>query len=393
MYYCSIFQQLFKFIPRYRFDKTVEKVSGDRYCKSFSAWQQFLTCLYAQITGKDSLREIASGLATNQSRLYHLGMAAVAKSTLADAMNRRSPEIFEALFKEILDRTIACAPGHGFKFHNPLRVIDSTTINLCLTQYDWAYYRKHKGAIKLHTELDLSGNIPCFVLMSNGKMSDIRAAKENIVIVPDSIYTFDKGYYDLSWFQQINNARAFFVTRVKDNARIEFLGQHRPPDEKRGVLRDEIIWFTGTESVKKFPGELRLVEFYDEETDKVYRFITNNFTLAASTIAAIYKRRWQIELFFKWIKQNLRIKSFLGTSENAVMTQIWVALIHYLLVAYIKFISGIKISLTEITIRIRDALMMNYDLMEILQWDRRTILKPPDWNRPRQMELFGDFLC
>ena len=352
-----------------------------------------MTCLYAQITGKDSLREIASGLMTNQSRLYHLGMKAVAKSTLADAMNRRSPEIFEALFEEILERAIACAPGHGFKFHNPLHAIDSTTIDLCLTQYDWAHYRKHKGAIKLHTELDLSGNIPCFVALSNGKLSDIRAAKENIVIVPDSIYTFDKGYYDLNWFQQIADAGAFFVTRIKNNARIEVLGQHRPPDEKRGILRDEIIWFTGPQSVKKFPGELRMVEFRDDETNKIYRFITNNFNLAASTIAAIYKRRWQIELFFKWIKQNLKIKSFLGTSENAVRTQIWVALIHYLLVAYIKFISRIEISLTEITIRIRDALMMNYDLMEVLRWDRKTILKPPDWNRPRQMELFGDFLC
>ena len=393
MYYYSIFQQLFKFIPRYRFDKKAEETSGNRYCKHFSAWRQFLTCLYAQITGKDSLREIASGLATNQSRLYHLGMKAVAKSTFADAMNRRSPEIFEALFEEILERAIACAPGHGFRFHNPLHAIDSTTIDLCLTQYDWAHYRKHKGAIKLHTELDFSGNIPCFVALSNGKMSDIRAAKENIVIVPDSIYPFDKGYYDLNWFQQIKNAGAFFVTRIKNNARIKFLGQHRPADEKRGVIRDEIIWFTGPQSIKKFPGELRLVEFFDEETKKTYRFITNNFTLAASTIAAIYKRRWQIELFFKWIKQNLKIKSFLGTSENAVRTQIWVALIHYLLVAYIKFISRIEISLTEITIRIRDALMMNYDLMEVLRWDRKTILKPPDWNRPRQMELFGDFLC
>ena len=352
-----------------------------------------MTCLYAQISGKDSLREVAGGLMTNRSRLYHLGMIPVAKSTLADAMNRRSPEIFKALFEEILERAIACAPGHGFKFHNPLHAIDSTTIDLCLTQYDWAHYRKHKGAIKLHTELDLSGNIPCFVLMSNGKMSDIRAAKENIVIVPDSIYTFDKGYYDLNWFQQIADAGAFFVTRIKDNARIEVLGQHRPADEKRGILRDEVIWFTELQSAKKFPGELRLVEFRDEETDKIYRFITNNFTLAAPTIAAIYKRRWQIELFFKWIKQNLKIKSFLGTSENAVRTQIWVALIHYLLVAYIKFITGIKFSLTEITNRIRDALMMNYDLMEILQWDRKTILKPPDWNQPHQMEFFGDFLC
>ena len=302
MYYRSIFQQLFKFIPRYRFDKTVEKVSGNRCCKHFSAWRQFLACLYAQITGKDSLREIAGGLMTNQSRLYHLGMKAVAKSTLADAMNRRSPEIFEALFEEILERAIACAPGHGFKFHNPLHAIDSTTIDLCLTQYDWAHYRKHKGAIKLHTELDLSDNIPCFVALSNGKMSDIRAAKENIVIMPDSIYTFDKGYYDLNWFQQIKNEGAFFVTRIKNNARIEVLGQHRPSDKKRGILRDEVIWFTGTQSVKKFPGELRLVEFFDEEMKMTYRFITNNFNLAALTIAAIYKRRWQIKLFFKWIK-------------------------------------------------------------------------------------------
>ena len=184
-------------------------------------------------------------------------------------------------------------------------------------------------------------------------MSDIRAAKENIVIVPDSIYTFDKGYYDLNWFQQIADAGAFFVTRIKNNARIEVLGQHRPPDEKRGILRDETLWFTGTQSVKKFPGELRLVEAFDEETKKTYRFITNNFNLAASTIAAIYKRRWRIELFFKWIKQNLKIKSFLGTSENAVRTQIWVALIHYLLVAYIKFISRIEISLSSLTVILR----------------------------------------
>lgn len=333
MYYNSIFQQLFKFIPQYRFEKSVKNLSGDRYCKNFSAWQQFLTCLYAQITGKDSLREIVSGLATNHNRLYHLGMTAVAKSPLADAMNRRCPDIFKALFEEILDRTLACAPGHCFKFHNPLHAIDSTTIDLCLAQYDWAYYRKHKGAIKLHTELDLSGNIPCFVVMSNGKMSDIRAAKNNISIVPDSIYTFDKGYYDLRWFQQISNQNAFFMTRIKNNAQIEILGQHHPPNVKKGILRDEIIWFTGVQSAKKFPGELRLVEFFDEETGKTYQFITNNFNLAASTIAGIYKRRWQIELFFKWIKQNLKIKSFLGTSENAVMTQIWIALIHYLLVA------------------------------------------------------------
>ena len=182
------------------------------------------------------------------------------------------------------------------------------------------------------------------------------------------------------------------MTRIKNNAQIEILGQHHPPNVKKGILRDEIIWFTGVQSAKKFPGELRLVELFDEETGKTYQFITNNFNLAASTIAGIHKRRWQIELFFKWIKQNLKIKSFLGTSENAVMTQTWIALIHYLLVAYVKFICRIDISLTEITVRIRDGIMMNYDLMEILLWDRKTFSKPPDWNQPQQPDLFGDFI-
>ena len=393
MHYSSIFQQLFNFIPRHRFEKSVEKLSGDRYCKHFTAWRQFLTCLYAQITGKDSLREIENGLLANHDRLYHLGMEIVSKSTLSEAMNRRDPEIFKALFEEILDRALTCAPRHKFRFHNPLYAIDSTTIDLCLNLYDWAHYRKNKGAIKLHTALDLSGNLPCFVMLSNGKMADIRAARENIVIVPDSIYTFDKGYYDLNWFQHIADSGAYFVTRLKDNAKIELLGQHREANERLGVLRDEAVWFTGYQSARKYPGELRLIEFLDESTGKTYRFITNNFKLAAASIAGIYKQRWQIEIFFKWIKQNLKIKSFLGTSENAVMTQIYVALIHYLLVAYIKSLHGFKLSLTELTNRIRDTLMQNLSLLEILALDRKTISKPPDWNSPEQLELFNEFLC
>ena len=183
------------------------------------------------------------------------------------------------------------------------------------------------------------------------------------------------------------------MTRLKDNAKIELLGQHREANERLGVLRDEAVWFTGYQSARKYPGELRLIEFMDASTGKTYRFITNNFKLAASSIAGIYKQRWQIEIFFKWIKQNLKIKSFLGTSENAVMTQIYVALIHYLLVAYIKFLHGFKLSLTELTNRIRDTLMQNLSLLEILALDRKTILKPPDWNSPEQLELFNEFLC
>lgn len=393
MHYNTIFQQLFNFLPRHRFEKAVEDSREDRYCKHFTAWKQFLTILYAQITGKDSLRDIATGLIANQSRLYHLGMEAVPKSTLSEAMNRRSPEVFKGIFDELLARTQSLAPSHKFKFHNPLHAIDSTTIDLCLSQYDWAHYRKNKGAIKLHTELDLSGNLPCFVKMSNGKMSDIRAARENISIIPDCIYTYDKGYYDLKWFKHISDSGAFFVTRLKDNAKIEFFGQHREAKQKLGVIHDDMIVFESDISFQKYPDMLRRIVFYDDETEKTYVFITNNFKLAASSIAGIYKQRWQIELFFKWVKQNLKIKSFLGTSENAVMTQIWIALTHYLLVAYLKFLHGFKMSLTEITRRIRETLMQNLSLLEMLCLERRALEKPPDWNRPEHPELFPSFMA
>lgn len=393
MHYNTIFSQLFQFIPRHRFESSVENCGADRYCKHFSAWKQFLTCLYAQITGKDSLREISDGLLVNQARLYHLGMEPVAKSTLADAMNRRDPEIFRDLFNELLERCTALAPGHGFRFHNPLYAIDSTTISLCLSTYDWARYRKNKGAAKLHTQLDLSGNLPCFVVMSNGRMADIRAARKWFRIDPDSIYTYDKGYCDYEWFKEIDGRGAFFVTRLKQNARLRLVGQHLVPNEKLGVVADDMVELELQNARETYPGKLRRVMFHDEKTGGDYVFLTNNFRLSAATIAAIYKKRWQIELFFKWIKQNLQVKTFLGTSENAVMTQIWIALIHFLLVAYIKFLTKVPISLTEITLRIREQLMGNSHLLELLSLDRKTLAKPPDWNRPRQLELFGEFMC
>ena len=392
MQYNSIFSQLFQFIPRHRFEKSVESAGADRHCRHFSAWRQFLTCLYAQITGKDSLREISDGLLTNRARLCHLGMEPVAKSTLADAMNRRDPAVFKALFDELLARCTKLAPGHGFRFHNPLYAFDSTTIPLCLSVYDWAHYRTNKGAVRLHTQLDLSGNLPCFVVMSNGKMADIRAARKWFRIEADSIYTYDKGYCDYAWFREIDSKGAFFVTRLRRNARLKVVGQHLAPNGRLGVVADDTVELELPDAQETYPGKLRRVKFHDEETNKDYVFLTNNFRLAAATVAAIYRRRWQIELFFKWIKQNLQIKTFLGTSENAVMTQIWVALIHFLLVAYIKFLTKVEISLTEITARVREHLMGNSHLLELLSLDRKTLAKPPDWNAPRQLELFGEFL-
>ena len=392
MQYNSIFSQLFQFIPRHRFEKSVESAGADRHCRHFSAWRQFLTCLYAQITGKDSLREISDGLLTNRARLCHLGMEPVAKSTLADAMNRRDPAVFKALFDELLARCTKLAPGHGFRFHNPLYAFDSTTIPLCLSVYDWAHYRTNKGAVRLHTQLDLSGNLPCFVVMSNGKMADIRAARKWFRIEADSICTYDKGYCDYAWFREIDSKGAFFVTRLRRNARLKVVGQHLAPNGRLGVVADDTVELELPDAQETCPGKLRRVKFHDEETNKDYVFLTNNFRLAAATVAAIYRRRWQIELFFKWIKQSLQIRTFLGTSENAVMTQIWVALIHFLLVAYIKFLTKVEISLTEITARVREHLMGNSHLLELLSLDRKTLAKPPDWNAPRQLELFGEFL-
>ncbi len=228
--------------------------------------------------------------------------------------------------------------------------------------------------------------------MSNGRMADIRAARKWFRIEPDSIYTYDKGYCDYAWFKEIDDKGAFLVTRLKQNARLKVVGQHLAPNGKPGVLADDTVKLELQNAQETNSGKLRRVKFHDEETNKDHVFLTNNFRLAAATIAAIHKRRWQIELFFKWIKQNLQIKTFLGTSEKAVMTQIWGALIHFLLVAYIKFLSKVKISLTEITARLREHLMGNSHLLELLSLDRKTLEKPPDWNAPRQLELFGEFL-
>jgi hypothetical protein len=376
----TIFYQLFDFIPRHRFEKRVSELGADGYCKYFTAWKQFLTVLYSQVTGKDSLREIESGLISNSNKLYHLGLDAVPKSTLSEAMNRRSSVIYEEIFNETLQRTMVLAPKHKFKFDMPLYIFDSTLISLALSVYDWAHYRKKKGGIKLHFQFDNSGYLPCFMIMSEGKCHDMKQAKKSFVIEPDSMYCFDKGYYDLRWYKHIDNSKAYFVTRLKINADIVITGQHKEPNPDKGIVSDEVIEFCSNESRKKYPGKLRMIRFFDKKTSKVYCFITNNFSLTASTIAEIYHQRWEIEIFFKWIKQNLKIKSFLGTSQNAVLTQIWIALIYYLIVSYLKFLSKVSFGITEICRRIRECLMDRRNLLELLGLSRQKIAKPPEWN-------------
>lgn len=364
-YYPTVFNQLFNFIPRHVLEKASLRYGGDRYVKGFTTWRHFLVLLYAQVTMKQSLREIETGLATQRPKLYHLGLRAVARSTLSDAMARRDPAIFEALFNAILGRTAHVAPRHRFQFKNPLRSIDSTTIDLCLSMFDWAKFRTTKGAIKLHCHLDHCGHIPAFLLIEEGRFHDITVARQQMELVPESIYCFDRGYTDFKWLYSLDKQGVFFVTFARKNMRFRVTGQH-PRTHRRGIENDQYIQLTGQNSSRRYPSTLRLVSYRDPETNKLYRFLTNNFKLAAATIAEIYRQRWQIEIFFRWIKQNLKIKTFLGTSRQAVMAQVWVAMIYYLLLSYIKFLNRCNHSITELTRRIKEALMHRFDLMELL---------------------------
>lgn len=362
----TVFSELLKLAPRFHFDKAVERHDGDRYAKSFTAWRQFTTLMYAQITGKDSLREIETGLSAQSSRLYHLGLESVRRSTLADANNRRDWRIFEELFQKILERCQSLTPKHKFRFKNPLYSMDATTIDLCLSMFPWAKFRKTKGAIKLHCLYDHSGAMPSFMVVTDGKKHETRVVKESsLPLPPDSIISVDRGYLDFKWLYSLTGRGLYFVTRAKDNFRYDIAGQHREPSGK-GVIKDEKVSLCGFYQEEDYPDELRRIEFFDEESGKTLVFLTNNFDLAASTIAAIYKSRWQIELFFKWIKQNLKIKSFLGTSVNAVMSQIWVAMCYYLLLVYIKYQSKYAGGLLELSRVIRETLMNRMSLIDIL---------------------------
>lgn len=362
----TVFSELLKLIPRFQFDNAVNRYRGDRYTKSFSCWRQFITLLYAQISQKDSLRDIETGLSTQSNRWYHLGLNRVCRSTLSDANNRRDYRVFEDLFYALLKRCKDLTPKHKFRFKNPLYSLDATTIDLCLSVFPWAKFRTAKGAIKLHCQYDHSGALPSFMVITDGKRHEARVVKEHAFpLKPDSIVSVDRGYLDFKWLYSLTLKKVWFVTRGKKNFKYEFIGQHQEPKGK-GVLQDQRVRLTGYYASRNYPEVLRRIEFYDEEKDKVLVFLTNNFKFAASTIAAIYKSRWQIELFFKWIKQNLKIKSFLGTSKNAVMSQVWVAMCCYLLLTYIKYQSRYRGALLELSRVIRETLMDRKTLLDIL---------------------------
>lgn len=376
----TILHQLLQLIPRHRFDSVVSGLGADRYVKNFSTWNQLTTLVYAQASGKTSLRDIQNGLAAQASRGYHLGLSGpVPRSTLADANAKRDYRVYEKLFYTVLERCKDLTPKHKFRFKNPLYSLDATVIDLCLKTFPWAKFMARKGALRLHYQFDHAGEIPVFLAITDGKEHEMSVAKHSIPIIPDSIYCFDKGYIDYGWLARITDGGAFFVTRAKENMAARFLGQQERPQGK-GILFDYVVENANYYSFRGYPYALRLIGFFDSATNTYLEFLTNNFELAASTIARIYKGRWQIEIFFKWIKQNLRIKSFLGTSPNAVMTQIWVAMCYYLLLAYMKYQTRYRQTLFYLHRIVQETLLERASLLDLLNLSERRLarIRSPD---------------
>jgi len=374
----TILQQILHLLPEDQFESFVGQHRADRYVKKLTCYNQLTILLYAQASGKDSLRDIETGLIASGNRWYHLGLETAAKSTLARANEKRPYQIYESLFYEVLKKCGNLGSGTAsFSFKNDLYALDSTTIDLCLSIFPWAKFRTEKGAIKLHTLFNVRSQIPTLVIITEGRTNDIKPAHliDFSLFPKGTIFVFDRGYNDYSLLRKIKNAGHHFVIRMKKGAHIfRILGSERAVHGK-GVLADETVAFALEEAQKSYPDDLRLVTYYDDEHNETYQFLTDEFRLSALKIALVYKNRWQIELFFKWIKQHLQIKTFLGTSKNAVLTQIWIAMIYYLLLAWIKFQTKFKGSLHVLTVMFREVCLQPVQIINLLRLNLRTLRK------------------
>jgi hypothetical protein len=363
-----IFSELISHLPHKEFQKCVARYDDDSQSRTFSHWDQYLTMAFAQLTYRESLRDIEACLRSVTGKLYHLGIRSkVARTTLADANESRDWRIF-ADFAQVLiriARPLYAADPIGVDLDHSVYALDSTTIDLCLSLFPWAKFRRHKGAVKMHTLLDLHGNIPTFISITNGKVHDVNILDE---IAPEAgaFYVMDRGYVDFERLYVFTLSAAFFVVRTKSNVLIQRRYSH-PVDKTTGVRSDHTVILTAINSVKAYPDQLRRVSYLDVKTRKRFKFLTNNFMLPALTIAQIYKSRWQVELFFKWIKQHLRIKAFYGTSENAVKTQIWVAVSVYVLVAIVRKRLTLEASLYQILQILSVTLFEKTPILQALQ--------------------------
>lgn len=333
----SIFSQLMDFVPRYEFHKCVQRYNGHHKVKTFSCWDQFLTMAFAQLTYRESLRDIQACLRAAETKLYHLGIRSrVSRNTLANANQVRDWRIYADFAQRLIGqaRRLYANEEFGVELDQTAYALDSTTIDLCLSLFPWAKFRRHKAAVKLHTLLDLRGSIPSWVVITDGKVHDVNLL-DQLVFEAGAFYIFDRGYVDFARLYRIHQSSAFFVTRAKSNFEFHRLCS-QAVDKSTGVLSDQIIRLKVFYSRQGYPEKLRRVHYLDVDSNRRLVLLTNNFTLSARDIADLYRCRWQVELFFKWIKQHLRIKAFYGTTDNAVKTQVWIAISVYVLVAIIK---------------------------------------------------------
>ena len=381
-----VFSQAMDFLPQHTFRRCVQHYNGNRHAKSFTCQDQYRSMAFAQLTYRESLRDIEACLKAQSNKLYHMGIRSkVARSTLAEANEKRDWRIYADFAHSLIHaaRQLYIDEDLGLELDNTVYALDATTIDLCLSVFPWAHFRQKKAAIKLHTLLDLRGNIPTFIHISDGKLHDIKVL-DILVPEPGAFYVMDRGYLDYGRLYQLNQKLAFFVTRAKTNLQFRRIYSH-PVDKSSGLRCDQTIMLTGFYAVQRYPEKLRRIKYYDMKTEKVYIFLTNNFNLPALTITELYRYRWQVELFFKWIKQHLRIKTFLGTSQNAVKTQIWIAVSVYVLVAIIKKKLNIKSSLYTILQILSLTVFETTSIKQLLTVCDKNMNNPEDDN---QLKLF-----
>ena len=376
---CSIFSQILQLISRLEFEAAVRKHKAEHHARGFTCWGQFIAMLFCQLGHAKSLREICGGLAASEGKLRHLGRPqAPARATLAYANEHRPWQLYRTVFDQLLAKCQAVAasqPGtrkkRKFRFTNPLMSLDASVIDLCANMFDWAKFRLTKGAVKLHLLLDHDGYLPSFAVITEGKKHEVRVARQ-MRFTPGTILVFDRGYTDYEWFVHLLQQGVYFVTRLKENADYGVVEERMVP-QRRGVLRDQVIFFYKLAQAG-IDAYFRRIEFYDEEQERVLVFLTSPRDLAAATIAAVYKERWQIELFFRALKQSLRVKTFVGTSAQALKTQLWTALIAMLLVKYLQLKSTFGWSLSNLVALLRQQLFVYRDLWT---WIENPFQPPP----------------
>jgi hypothetical protein len=381
MRFCSIFNQLLQLFSRVEFQRAVNANHAERHARGFTCWGQFVAMLFCQLGRAHSLREIVGGLASCEGRLAHLGITVPRRSTLAYANAHRPWQLYQAVFYQLLARCQGAAGGKKFRFKNKLLSLDATLIELCADMFPWATFRRTKGAVKLHFTLDHDGYLPTVLVITEGKRRETPVAREQR-FAPGTILVFDRGYLKVAWFAELTAAGVYFVTRLKTTTRYRVVGR-RPVPQHRNILVDQEIQLRGRLSRRQYPQRLRRVVLRTADGDRL-EFLTNHLTLGASTVARIYQDRWQIELFFKALKQNLRVKTFVGTSANALHIQIWTALIALLLLKYLQLKARFGWSLSTLVALLRMNLFAYRDLWA---WLNEPYTGPPEPTEPVQQAL------